>query len=115
MFKGFFAEAKTVEFVQLRVKLFCPKIDPLFGDFCRWGGGERGGGGGWGGKRCALIPSFRKKKVCQDISMGTVCRFYLAKYLKVPGNARLSGFARLHPNILGVSKVECLENKILVT
>ena len=47
MFKGFFAEAKTVEFVQLRVKLFCPKIDTFFGTFVF-------GKGGVGGEKDAL-------------------------------------------------------------
>ena len=57
MLEGFFAEAKTVEFVQLRVKLFCPKIDPLFWDFCLWGGGE-----GLGVKKMRFDLLFQEKK-----------------------------------------------------
>ena len=37
MLKAFFAQAKTVDFMHFRVKHFCPKIDPLFWDFCLWG------------------------------------------------------------------------------
>ena len=67
--KGFFAKAKTVEFVQFRVKHFYPKIDPLFLDFCLWGGGggEGGGGGGGGGgvKKMRFDPLFQEKKSLQ--------------------------------------------------
>ena len=31
---GFLAQAKTVHFMHLRVKHFCPKSDPFFWDFC---------------------------------------------------------------------------------
>ena len=47
MLKAFFAKAKTFDFMHFRVKLFSPKIDPLFFGLLSLGGrGERGGEGG---------------------------------------------------------------------
>ena len=53
--------------------------------------------GGLGVEKMRFDLLFQEKKVCQDISMGTVCRFYRAKYLRVHGYARLYGFARFYP------------------
>ena len=94
MLKGFFAQAKTVEFMQLRVKLFCPKIDPLFWDFCLWGGGGRGGrGGGVGGEKDAFWSPLSGKKKFAKISLWVQCAEFawqnILECTVLPGNTVL--------------------------
>ena len=81
--KGFFAKAKTVEFVQFRVKHFCPKIDPLFLDFCLWG--EGGKGWGRGGEKDALWSPLSGKKKFAKIALWVQCAdFAWQNNLEIP-------------------------------
>ena len=65
MLRAFFDKAKTFDFMNFRVKLFCPKIGPLFFVFCLGGGEGRGGGGV---EKMQFDPLFQEKKKFAKIS-----------------------------------------------